>query len=203
MRYFKVSRNVKRLYGKPIEGYVVYGHPDKIELKKGYTYYKEYELEKGPLEEFKAKLKEAVDKFLSMFKAKDGSPAGEVVYIGVDDTREKPRGYVQFKITKDIETIEGEEADLQLMGIDTKKMIPIVPIIMLLIGGVIGFFVGIAIAITLIVVGLLIGGDLGMGLAFLGITGLCLVMLPGKYKVISAGPLIVSGYYIAKYFGIV
>jgi len=203
MRYFKVGRNVKRLYGKPIEGYVFYGHPDKIELKKGYVYYKEYELEKGSLEEFKAKLKEAVDKFLSMFKAKDGSPAGEVVYIGVDETKEKPRGYVQFKITKDIETIEGEEADLQLMGIDTKRMIPVVPIIMMLVSGVIGFFLGLAIAVTLIVIGLLIGGDLGMGLVFLGISGLCLVMLPGKYKLISAVPVAVSGYYFAKFFKII
>lgn len=203
MKYFRVGRNVKRLYGKPIEGHVIYGHPDKIELKKGYVYYKEYELEKGPLSEFRNKLMEVVEKFLNMFKAKDGSPAGELIYVGIDETKEKPRGYVQFKITKDIEIIEGEEADLKLMGIDTKKMAPIVPIIMMLVSGVIGFFLGMAIAVILIVVGLLIGGDLGMGLVFLGISGLCLAILPGKYKLVSAIPVAVSGYYFAKFFNLI
>lgn len=196
---------VKPLYGKPIEGYVVYGHPDKMELRKGYVYYKEYEHESGPVSEFINKIKEAVENFLNSLKSKDGSPAGELVYIGTSEVtiggETKTRAHVQFKITKDIDHIEADEETLRLMGVSPQ--FPIIPVIALLIGGIIGFFLGMAVAISLIVVGLLIGGDLGAALVSMGLGILMFSVTSGWYKALSIPMFGASAYFLARFFGMI
>jgi len=204
MPYINFSR-VKPLYGKPIEGYVVYGHPDKMELRKGYIYYKEYEHESGPVSEFINKVKEAVEKFLNSLKAKDGSPAGELIYIGTSEVtvgeETKTRAHVQFKITKDIEYIEADEETLKLMGVS--PLVPIAPVIALLVGGVIGFFLGMAVAISLIVVGLLIGGDLGAALVSMGLGILTFSVTSGWYKALCIPMFGASAYFFGRFFGMI
>ena len=205
MPYINFSR-VKPLYGKPVEGFVVYGHPDKMELRKGYIYYKEYEHESGPVSEFINKVKEVVEKFLNSLKAKDGTPAGELVYVGTSEVKvgeeTKTRAHVQFKITKDIEYIEADEETLRLMGLKPLG-IPLIPVIALLVGGVIGFFLGIAIAITLIVVGLLIGGDLGAALVSIGLGILTFSVTSGWYKALSIPMFGAGAYFFARFFGLI
>jgi len=204
MPYINFSR-VKPLYGKPVEGFVVYGHPDKIELRKGYIYYKEYEHESGPVEQFINKIKEAVEKFINSLKAKDGSPAAELVYLGTGEVtvggKTKTRAYVQFKVTKDIEYVEADEETLRLMGVSTQ--IPILPIIGIVIAGVIGFFLGMAVGISLIVVGLLIGGDLGAGIVSLGIAIITFSVTSGWWKLASILPLGASAYFFGRFFGVI
>jgi len=197
------------LYGRPVEGYIVYGHPNEVELRKGYIYVKEFRHVSGAVADFINNIVNAVKEILSMFKAKDGSDACELLYVGEKDvtigSETKKHALCQFRVKKDIDRIEGDTEKLKMMGIDVSKPGPqLIPLLAgLILGGVIGFFLGMAVGITLIVLGLLIGGDLGAGLVSMGLGIITFSVTSGWYKALSL-PLFGAGaYFFARFFGVI
>jgi len=198
MQRLSFNRRVRTLQGSPISGWVLSYHPDRINLTKGYYYYQEYELIEGLWSDFVNKIRDFVWKTLEVFKNKDGNPACEIVWIGSDT--EKKRAFVQFRVKDEIDHIEGSEETLNLMNV---PLIPIIPILTMIIGGIIGFLFGVALGVALIIAGILIGGDLGSGLAMIGIGALVFILFPGFYKLFFMIPTGAGFYLIARYFKVV
>ena len=192
--------------GRPVSGFIMWEHPDKIRFQKGNIYVQEYEYQSGPIERFFSAVRDAINNFVNSLKNAAGQVAAELRYI-MEYEKELPNGEKKRRVIAEIymkdnvASIEADEETLTLMGFrEGQLLFPWVLIGSILVSFVGGLLIGMGLSIALIVMGILIGGDLGKAFILAGLGTLTFVVTSGMYKIISVPFFAGSIYYLYKFF---
>jgi len=192
--------------GRPASGFIMWEHPDKIRFQKGNLYVQEYEYQSGPIDKFFSAVRDAINKFVNSLKNAAGQVAAELRYI-MEYEKELPNGekkrrvITEIYMKDDVASIEADEETLALMGFrEGQLLFPWAIIGSMLVSFVVGFVGGLAISVAMIVMGILIGGDLGKALVLAGIGTLTFAVTSDMYRLLSVPFFVGSIYCLYRYF---
>ncbi|MCS7365233.1 MAG: hypothetical protein NDF54_07355 [archaeon GB-1867-035] len=192
--------------GRPVSGFIVWEHPDKLRFEKGNLYIQEYEYQSGPIDKFFSAVRDAINKFVNSLKNAAGQVAAELRYImeyeaTLPNGEKRRRVIAEIYMKDDVASIEADEETLALMGFrEGQVLFPWAIIGSIFAGFIGGFLLGVGISLAFIILGILIGGNLGNAFVMAGLGVLTFTVFTGYYKFISAPFFIASAYFLYRHF---